>query len=168
MEMAVVGKEDFQGQTGYWIEMNFPDPRSGAGMTMKTLLVMEGPEPGAKRMIMLMNGQAYEFPMNNPMMAGRMGQSTPHDISKDKSYADLGTDTVTVPAGTFVCQHYRAADGSSEVWISDKVAPWGLIKSNGKGFSMSLVRQITDAKSRITGPVQPFPMGGMPQGQRPN
>jgi hypothetical protein len=166
-EVAVVGKEDFQGQTGYWLEMTFQDPRGGA-MVMKTLWVPEGPNAGTKRVIMLMNGQAYEFPMNNPMMGGRMAQSAPHDIRSDKTIVRVGTETITVPAGTFTCDHYRASDSSSDAWISDKVAPWGLVKSVGKDSNMVLVRQITDAKTKITGPVRPFdPMQMMQQQQRP-
>ena len=166
MGVAVVGKEDFQGQTGYWLEMTFQDPRGGA-MVMKMLMVMEGPNPGPKRMIMLMNGQAYEFPMNNPMMAGQMAKSAPHDIRNDKSWVRVGTETITVPAGTFSCEHYRAADGSSEGWFSDKISPWGLVKSVGKDNNMVLVRQVTDAKTKITGPVKPFdPMQMMQQQQQ--
>ncbi|HXZ18580.1 MAG TPA: hypothetical protein VEG63_01445 [Candidatus Acidoferrales bacterium] len=169
MEYAIVGKEDYQGQTGYWMEMSFNDPRSGGEGAMKMLMVMEGPNPGAKRMIMLMNGQAYEFPMNNPMMSGRMAQNSPHDISNDKSFTDVGTESVTVPAGTFLCHHYRASDGSGDAWISAKVSPWGLVKSVNKDSSMELVHQITDAKSKITGPVQQFdPSQMMQQRQRPN
>jgi len=168
MEYAIVGKEDYQGQTGYWMEMSSKDPRSGGEGVIKMLMVMEGSNSAAKRMIMLMNGQAYEFPMNNPMMGGRMAQNAPHDISNDKSFVDVGTESVTVPAGTFLCHHYRASDGSSDAWISTKVSPWGIVKSVSKVSSMELVRQFNDAKSKITGPVKPFdPMQMMQQQQRP-
>jgi hypothetical protein len=167
MEIAVVGKEDYQGQTGYWLETSFQDPRGGTG-AMKTLMVMAGPNPGAKRMIMMMNGQAYEFPMNSPMMGGRMAQSAPHDIRNDKSIVRVGTDTITVPAGTFSCEHYRSTDSSSDFWISEKVSPWGLVKSVSKDNSMVLVRQISGATTKITGPVKPFdPMQFMQQQQHP-
>ncbi|HUJ39059.1 MAG TPA: DUF4412 domain-containing protein [Candidatus Acidoferrales bacterium] len=166
MEIAVVGKEDYQGQTGYWLETSFQGSEHGPG-AVKMLMVMEGANPGAKRMIMMMNGQAYEFPMNNPMMGSRMAQSAPHDIRTDKSIARVGTETITVPAGTFSCEHYRATDGSSEFWISDKVSPWGLVKSVSKENTMILTRQITDAKSKITGPVKPFNPMEMMQQQHP-
>jgi len=163
MEISVVGKEDFQGQAGYWLETSFESSRGGP-MAMKMLMVMEGSNPGAKRMIMLMNGEAYEFPMNNPMMSGRMSQSAPRDIRNDKSIVLVGAETITVPAGTFACQHYRASDGSSDVWVSDKVSPWSLVKSVGKDSTMVLTRQVTDAKTKITGPVKPFdPMQMMQQ-----
>jgi hypothetical protein len=53
MEIAVVGQEKVDGQDGYWIEISFQDPRSGPGV-MKSLTVMGGPNPGAKRMIFQM------------------------------------------------------------------------------------------------------------------
>ncbi|HUK51688.1 MAG TPA: hypothetical protein VL099_00195 [Candidatus Binatia bacterium] len=165
-EVAVVGKEDYQGQTGYWLEMTFADARSGMGAS-KMLMVMEGPNPGTKRMIVMMNGQAYEFPMNSPMMAGRAPKPEAGDIRNDKTIVDAGKETITVPAGTFVCEHYKASDGSSEMWISDKVSPWGLVKSVSKDSTMVLSRQITDAKTKITGPVKPFNPMEMMQ-QRPN
>lgn len=166
-EVAVVGKEDFQGQTAYWIETSFQDPHGGAGAS-KMLMVMGGPNSGVKRMIVLMNGQAYEFPMDSPMMSGQMSKSAPQDIRNDKAIVRVGTETITVPAGTFSCEHYRSSDSSSEFWISDKVSPWGLVKSVSKDTSMVLARQITGATSKITGPVRPFdPSDFMRQQQHP-
>jgi hypothetical protein len=46
------------------------------------------------------------------------------------------------------------------------VSPWGLVKSQGKDSNMLLTRVITDAKSKITGPVQPFNPMMMQQGQQ--
>jgi hypothetical protein len=166
MEIAVVGQEKFEGQDGYWLEMSFQDPRGGPG-AMKTLNVMSGPNPGAKRMIFQMRGQAYEMPLNNPMMAGHGPKSSGVDVSKSGAQL-VGTESITVPAGTFECQHYRTTSPPSDVWVSPKVSPWGLVKSQGKDSSMVLTRVITDAKSKITGPVQPFdPMKMMQQGERP-
>jgi hypothetical protein len=166
MDIAVVGKEDYQGQTGYWIEMSFADARAGMG-AMKTLTVMEPPTPGAKRMIMQMNGQAYEFPMNSPMMQNRgAAKSEPTDVTKSGGQL-VGTESITTPAGTFECQHYRTTDPPGDVWVSSKVSPWGLVKSQGKDSNMILTRVITDAKTKITGPVKPFDPAAMMQGQRP-
>jgi uncharacterized protein YqjF (DUF2071 family) len=65
---------------------------------------------------------------------------------------NLGSESVTTPAGTFSCQHWRSKQDGSEYWISDKVTPWQLVKSSGKDQnSMVLVRLITNAKSHITG-----------------
>jgi hypothetical protein len=88
-------------------------------------------------------------------MGGRkMPQSAPSDIRSKAEH--VGTETITVPAGTFSCEHYRMKDGSSDAWISEKVAPWGLVKSQGKDSSMVLTKSITDAKDHITGTPKKF------------
>ena len=164
MEIAVVGQEKFEGQDGYWLEMSFQDPRGGPG-AMKTLMVMGGPNPGAKKVILMMRGQAYEMSLNNPMMAGRAPKPGV-DVSKGGATL-VGTESITVPAGTFECQHYRTTDSSpADVWVSAKISPWGLVKSQSKDNTMVLTKVITDAKTKITGPVLPFE-SLMQQGGRP-
>jgi hypothetical protein len=164
MEIAVVGQEKVDGQDGYWLEMTFSDPRGGSG-AMKMLTVNGGPNPGTKRMIMQMNGQAFEMPVNNPRMSGQ-AKSSGTDITKTGAVR-VGTETITTPAGTFECEHYRSTDPLSDVWISAKISPWSLVKSQGKDSNMVLIRVITDAKTKITGPVQPFNPMMMQQGQHP-
>jgi hypothetical protein len=99
-------------------------------------------------------------------MPGRnMQQSTPKDVH-DKAEV-VGTESVTVPAGTFTCEHLREKDGSSDVWISDKVSPWSLVKYQDSKSTMVLTKVITDAKDRITGTPKKFdPMQMMRQGQQ--
>lgn len=157
VEITVVGKEDVDGKPGFWMEMAVADPRSGGNMFMKYLIAPNDNNGIApSRMIMQMPGQD-PMEMNMNLMGGRGGPAasvTPSDI---RSKADLvGTESVTVPGGTFVCEHYRAKDGSSEVWVSEKVAPWGLVKMQGKNNSMVLTKVITDAKDHITGTPRKF------------
>jgi hypothetical protein len=107
-----------------------------------------------------------EFDSNMMNRGGKgQGQSNiPQDIH-DK--ADLiGTESVTVPGGTFTCEHYRAKDGTGDVWLSDKVSPWGLVKMQDKTRTMVLTKAITDAKDHITGTPKKFdPMQMMRQSQ---
>ena len=155
MEMTVVGKEDVNGKAGYWMEMAMAGPRSGGQMYMKYLLAPSDNGLAFTRMIMQMPGQdPMEMDMNMSMGGRRMPQSTPTDI-RDKAER-VGTETITVPAGTFSCEHYRMKDGSADAWVSDKVAPWGLVKSQGKDSSMVLTKVITDAKDHITGTPKKF------------
>jgi hypothetical protein len=155
MEMTVVGKEDVNGKTGYWMEMAVADARSGGQMYMKYLFAPGDNGLASTRMIMQMPGQdPMEMDMNMNMGGRRMPQSTPTDI-RDKAER-VGTETITVPAGTFSCEHYRMKDGSADAWVSDKVAPWGLVKSQGKDSSMVLTKVITDAKDHITGTPKKF------------
>jgi hypothetical protein len=156
MEMTIVGKEDVAGKPGFWMEMAMNNPRTGGQMFMKYLIAPSDNGTISTRMIMQMPGQdPMEMDMNM-MNRGARGQTsmTPSDI-RDKAER-VGTETITVPGGTFSCEHYRAKDGSSDVWVSDKVAPWGLVKMQGKTNSMVLTRVITDAKDHITGTPKKF------------
>jgi hypothetical protein len=115
--------------------------------------------------------QPMEMDMNMSMPGRDMRQSTPTDI-REKAEV-VGTESVTVPAGTFTCEHIRQKDGSSDVWISDKVSPWSLVKYQDGKSTMVLTKVITDAKDRITGTPTKFdPMQMMrnrmgQQGQQP-
>src|ERR1700751_6457691 len=60
MEMAIVGKETVDGKDAYWWEMAMPDQRAGGEMVFKSLLVMDGENTHASKMIM-------QFPGRPPM-----------------------------------------------------------------------------------------------------
>ena len=156
LEVTVVGKDDLGGKTGYWTEFAITDARMPGGqMLMKQLMTVGDDGVSAAKLVMQMPGQGpMEMGMNmNPGGRG-MRQSTPADI-RDKAEV-VGTESVTVPAGTFSCQHIRQKDGSSDVWISDKVSPWSLVKYQDSKSTMVLTKVITDAKDRITGTPTPF------------
>jgi hypothetical protein len=151
MEFAIVGTEMVAGKTGHWMEMVFKG-REGV-MIMKSLYTLDANSMQVKRMIMQAPGEEpMEFPMNMAMMGNRAPQSA--DIRNDAEL--VGTETITTPAGTFECQHYRAKDKSSDVWISEKVPPYGMVKMVSKDTTMTLARVITGAKSRITGTPRKF------------
>jgi hypothetical protein len=162
MTIAVVGKEDYNGAPAYWLEITSKDPRSGGDFYMKMLIVINGANTQPVKMIMQVPGQPpMEMPMQ--MMANR-AKPQPADVSKEGK--DLGSETVTVPAGTFTCEHYQSADGG-DVWVSTKISPWGMVKMNSKDTTMVLEKVVTDAKDMITGTPQQMPnfggMGGPPQ-----
>jgi hypothetical protein len=165
MEITIVGKEDVEGKTAFWLEMAMTDQRTSQPVYAKNLMSVSDAGVTSMRMVMQMPGQnPMEMDMNmNP--AGRgMKQTLPATIA-DKAEV-VGTESVTVPAGTFSCTHFRMKDGSGDAWISDKVGPWGLVKSQSKDSSMVLAKVITDAKDHITGTPTKFdPMQMMRQGQ---
>jgi hypothetical protein len=155
LEITLVGQEEVNGKPGYWLEMATADPRSGGTMYMKMLVAPAGNGITSLRMVMQPPGQEpMEMDMNMPMMARSQQQPMPTDI-RDRAER-VGTESVNVPAGTFSCEHYRAKDGTGDVWISDKVSPWGLVKVQGKDNSMVLTKVITDAKDHITGTPKKF------------
>ena len=155
LEITVVGKEDVDGKPAYWMEIAGMDPRSSQPFYTKNLMTVSDNTVTSTRMVMQTPGQD-PMEMDTSMAPGgrRMQQSSPVDIA-DKAEV-VGSESVTVPAGTFTCQHYRMKDGSGDAWISDKVGPWGLVKSVSKGDTMVLTKSITDAKDRITGTPKKF------------
>ncbi|MGB6545000.1 MAG: hypothetical protein WBE97_05190 [Candidatus Acidiferrales bacterium] len=163
--ISVVGKEDVDGAPGYWLEIASQDPRSGGTVYIKMLVAVNGGSTHQTKMIMQMAGRPpmeIDMPAGGMMPGGRQAPPQSADISK--SAQDMGSETVTVPAGTFTCEHYRGTDGD-DVWITSKVSPWGLVKMNSKnGTAMELEKVVTDAKDMITGTptVMQMPnMGGL-------
>jgi hypothetical protein len=150
MEITIVGKEDVGGKTGYWMEMAFADQSKGGQMVMKTLMTVADDGISTVKSVMQMPGQP---PMEMDMASSPAARAqTKSNFDNIQQKAELvGTESITVPAGTFTCQHYHMKDGSGDGWISDKVSPWSLVKSQDKDSTMVLTKVITDAKDRITG-----------------
>ena len=163
VEYAIVGKESVDGKDAYWMEFT---TNAGSGTVIMKMLTSIG-EATASRVIMQLPGRPpVEMPqqmMKNATTSNT--QSLAADIRSGSD--DLGSEPVTVPAGTFACEHYRAKDGSGDTWVSTKVAPFGVVKHQGKDATMVLTKVITDAKDKIIGVPQPFnPMGMMQQPQQ--
>jgi hypothetical protein len=165
MEVAIVGKDSVNGKDAYWMEISFM-PAGGEGeIVMKTLYYRDGDDMVITHRIMQMPGMPpMEFP---DQMLGRMQQANPQIADIRKESEEVGSESVTTPAGTFDCEHYKMKDGSGEFWIKDKTGPWGLVKSVSKdSTTMVLTRVFTDAKDKITEkpvPFNPMGMGRPPQ-----
>jgi hypothetical protein len=160
IEYALVGKESVGGKDGVWLEFTTAGMGT-AQMVMKVLISLDGSSIPSSRIIMQMTGRP---PMEMPaQMSGRMGgQVQTTDIRSEAE--DVGSESITVPAGTFTCEHYRAKDGSGDTWISSQVNPLGVVKHQGKDSSLVLTKVVTDAKDKIIGVPQPFnPMMMMQQ-----
>lgn len=162
MEIAVLGKESVGGKDGYWFEMTMRNPQMSGEVVTKSLTVLDGGSVTVSRVIMQMPGGP---PMEMPAQMGQMHhQNQSSDIRKEAD--DLGSESVTTPAGTFACEHYRLKDGSGDSWISQNASPYGLVKFQGRDSTMVVTKVLTDVKDKITGTPQPFnPM--MMMGQPP-
>lgn len=138
MSMAVVGKEG----SSYWLE----NVNHMEGQTVISKMLM-GPN-GATRMIMK-NG-------NHPAMEMPVGQ---HNGQSAEQKGDLtnrgkliGREKVTVPAGTFLCEHYQIKEEgeTSDVWVSAQVAPYGIVKMVSSDTTMTLMKNLSGVKTQIT------------------
>ena len=162
---AIVGKESVDGGEGYWMEIRMLSGK-GEGMIMKELMVMTGETPGPKRMIMQMPGRP---PMEMPMgMMGGMMKNMPKQTATGAGPGHgmgekVGIEPVVVPAGTFLCDHYRSQSdhGAADVWVSTKVAPYGLVKMTSEDTNMVLEKVLTNETSQIKGEPQKMNFPGM-------
>jgi len=151
LDFAVLGKEDLAGKTGYWVEMSMNNPKAGGDVIIKILETVEVNTIIYTKWVMQMPGQPpMELDPNMMKMGGQQAHQTQGTDFRDKAEL-VGTESVTVPAGTFSCEHYRMKDGSGDAWISDKVSPWSLVKTQQKAETMVLTKVTTDVKDRITG-----------------
>ena len=160
---AVVGKETVNGQDGYWLEMRADSPRGK--MVMKQLMVSQPGKVDIERMIMQAPGRP---PMEMPMaMVSRMAGAThPQATGSDHGQGEMvGSESVTVPAGTFTAEHFRSTSNgkTADVWASAKVAPYGLVKMTSADTNMVLVKVLDHETSQITGEPQKMNFPGMPQ-----
>ena len=153
---AIVGKEDVGGHPGYWVEMRMNNPDLGGEMVTKSLTVTEGPEVGVKRMIMQAPGRP-PMEMSGMMMGMQQRQQQPSGKGGAADMGELvGTESVTVPAGTFSCQHYRkqGQNGPVDYWITMTAGPYGLVKMTSADATMVLKKILTNETSRIKGEPQ--------------
>lgn len=159
IEFAIVGKESVDGQDGYWLEFTIGGTPMG-DMVVKNLAVVSNGNMVMSKIIMQMPGRP---PMEMPAQMSR-DQVNLADVRNKAD--DLGTESVTTPAGTFSCHHYKMKDGSGEAWVSESVHPFGLVKGVQNGSTTVLVKTLSDVKDKITGTPQPFnPMMMMPPQQ---
>ncbi len=170
MDMAVVamGKEDVDGATGYWMETRMTSQEIGGEMVMKNLMVSSGSQAGIKRMIMQAPGKPpMEMGgfMMNMMQQHQTAPITPNAGDKSGMGEVVGTESVTVPAGTYSCQHYRKTDarGTTDMWISTDVTPYALVKMTGPDMTMVLKKALSNEASHIHGEPQKMQFPGMPQ-----
>jgi hypothetical protein len=149
IEFSVVAKEAVNGKDGYWLEWATTSGRMGE-IVMKTLIV-PGATDAPSRIIMQMGkGAPTEMPQQ-----GRMANAPKPNLDVREGGQNLGKESVTTPAGTFSCDHYRSKDGG-DTWVSSQAPPFGMVKSQNNGSTMVLTKLITGAHDRIVGTPVPF------------
>ena len=148
MQMFIVGKESVDGKEGYWMEITTTTEKGG-NFVGKMLFTKDDFQ--FRRMVIQVPGQgAMEMPFNSAQGTRQSMQDTMSE------WHSIGTESVTVPAGTFSCEHWRNDKNNSEVWTNDKVTPFGMVKEMSPNNTMVLTKVLTDMPDQITGPVQEF------------
>lgn len=158
--MAYLGHEDqgdrleFQmsGERGQVIMQMVVDGFPYTPGSMKEMVFKMGDRPAMKaggQMMTMMQSRAPNGGITTEMCG---------DMQK------VGTETVTVPAGSFSATHWHSAKYSTDAWVNPDV-PF-VVKVKGPNSSMELTGKGTGAKSSIT--ETPQEMGsGMMGGGRP-
>lgn len=157
---AVVGKEQVDGNDAYWLEIRSDGAMLKGEMVIKELTLGVGTHPEIKRMIMQPPGRP---PMEMP--AGMIGMMKEHMAQNGNSQKNgmgekIGTESITVPAGAFECDHFRRKENDMDVdyWISSKVPPYSLVKMSGPDTSMVLEKVLTGEATHIKGEPQRMEM----------
>lgn len=149
LEMTIVAKEMVDGQQGYWMEMGHKANSDPRPMQYSKILVTNDFQ--LKKLIFQQPGQpAMEMPFN----PSQQGRNNMHE-ELDK-WHQVGSESITVPAGTFSCMHWKKDTGTGDVWASDKVSPMSVVKMVTPDETMVLVKTINNATDHITGPVTKF------------
>jgi hypothetical protein len=147
-QMFIVGTESVDGKDGYWMEI-VTTTEKGGNFVGKMLFTKDDFQ--FRRMVIQVPGQgAMEMPFNP-------AQGTKQSLQDTMSeWHSIGTESVTVPAGTFSCEHWKNDKNNSEVWTNDKVTPFGMVKEMSPNNTMVLTKVLMDTPEQITGPVQKF------------
>jgi hypothetical protein len=160
MEMTIVGKEMVDGKEGYWMEFSHAEHN---GQTMYGKVLVTKDDFQMHKMIVMMPGSPQ--PIEMPFSADNHAkQNMDEEMQK---WHSVGSETITVPAGTFLCDHWTKDSGKGDVWISSKVSPMRLVKSVDNNQTMVLSKIITDAKDHITGTPMKFDPQMMRQMHKP-
>jgi len=151
MDIFLLGKDSAGGKDAYWMEIVTSDRKNpSTPFIIKSLYSFDGGTMEISKTVIQMGGRP---PMEVPMQATASKKIT---VDVRKKGTNLGTETITTPAGEFACEHWRSEEGN-DMWLSAQVPPYGLVKNNSKdGASTVLVHVITGAKDKIVGTPQPM------------
>lgn len=158
-ELAIIGKDSVNGKDGYWIQMVRIDDKGGGAQGGKALISMDDFQ--VHRMIIEVPGQGLmEMPANMMIMAAKNRQNMQDGM---KEWHSAGSDTITVPAGTFSCEHWRNDTKNEDLWTSDKIVPFGMVKQSSSNSGMVLVKVLDNVQDRYSGPAKTCDMQQMQQ-----
>jgi len=154
--LAIVGKESVEGETAYWLETGINNSEFGQIVSQRLTTLSAGKLRGTKWIVQLGDKPPMEMPSGHTPAARANSNSQP-DSDYRTTAVKVGVESVTVPAGTYQCEHWRAKDGSGDAWLSSNVVPYSVVKASDKdGGAMLLTKAVNSAKSKITGKLVPF------------
>ena len=165
LRLAVVGSERQGDSTFYWLEIAGTSAGDPARNGVMQLLVADlGAHAIPVRAMIVKAGQQPAMKMPQAMLAMMSQTATQHNSALAFTHhcegaQIVGSETVTVPAGSFTTVHVKSEGG--DAWVAQAV-PFTIVKASSKdGSTMVLVGSGTDAKSSINETPQDMPLPGM-------
>lgn len=167
MKISVVGDEERNGQHFFWWEIKTVDKKSGD----RSIIKFEGSEnPNNKDVVStVIIQQNDEQPIKYTFKVPKSDENKKEDKPKpatpaasdtdedNEAIKNLGWETITVPAGTFKCQHFviygEDDKETDEYWTSDKLPLIPVVKAlnHSDNSTMELVSYGDKAVSEIKG-----------------
>lgn len=146
-EYDILSEETIGGMKAFWLEESISIPSITGTAYEKSLVIAA--ELRARKVISKLPGMAaMEMPAGAPIPTPKLDPKNAPKIA--------GTESITVPGGTFLCEHWVDPDGS-EAWVSAKVGPMKVVKSVAPNKETRvLVKTTSHTKDAITGPVKPY------------
>lgn len=161
MRLAIVGTEPVNGAAHYWYEMKM---QAAQGDMIMQMLIPQWPfEPSEIAGMIMKSGDEPAMRMPDQMLgmmaerAGTSGGLIQGSLEECRQAEVVGTERVTVPAGTFETMHLRASgEWTGDVWVALEV-PFRLVQMQSDEGEMVLVGYGDDATSSITETPQEMP-----------
>jgi len=148
---AVVGTEQREGNEYKWVELKMRDEKKQQDIVYQMLVAGNTLETGDVQEIVMKSGDSPAMKMGGMMMKMMRGQlaktSAFHEVCKEATL--VGTEKVTVPAGSFTAKHYHSDKYGTDTWV-DPSAAFPMVKTVGKSHEMELAAKGGGATSSIT------------------
>jgi len=148
-----------------WLEMIISDDRGGRAVTRmlvdsRTDAEAGTPVPGGRLRRLIIQHQR-QIPLEIPVDSASAPVASVAEAGSPGAL--IGTESVRVGSRHVSARHFRRGSGGEQrdVWISDGVSLWGLVRYRGPRLSMTLVAQGTGATSSVTGEPIAFDPGAL-------
>ena len=183
---AAGGWSEYQADSGDFRLLYLGHETAGERIEMTATRTMRNGQAGHMVMQVVVDGWPYEMTEAKEVVM-QMGDNPPMKMSEQMlammrsrmpanregltremcgRMAEVGTESVTVPAGTFRTTHYRDTQGGADVWISQDV-PFGMVKAVSAQGTIQLKAKGTGGASQVHGTPQEMGPGMMgPRGGR--
>jgi len=151
LRQAIVGEERIKRKTAYWLETELV-PRVGYSSVYKMLLT--GPASNPKNVHRLLVREGTE-----PVQEVNLDEGERGGGDEEAARELVGTETISIPTAEIEAEHFVVGEGDerAEIWVSEEVAPMGLVKMTTKLGELMLQRYGVGGKDGESAIASPTP-----------